>query len=225
VVGTLTAIASVLAWLSAPLTAPARPAAATELAAEPNRLVLDTTPQQLSPGAQESAVGSTEPDAPLAASSGPVTTPLQPIVATKQLEREIVEPQDEAGAHAPPYCFSAFNISFTHNSALPITNGLGHSIELLRRLMMEHPDAALLVEGHADSTGTEQYNVLLSFSRAKSVADLLNRLGIPIRRMTVRAAGASEAKDKAAGLASDRRTSVRIEGVDNCNSAEGATDR
>jgi outer membrane protein OmpA-like peptidoglycan-associated protein len=243
-VGTLIAIASVLAWLQAPLTvtAPAPPVAAANTAAEPNRLAEDATPQQLPAGAQNNAAGSTEPQSPVAApsepvaaSSGPVAAPSEPAAApsepaaaTRQPEREAAKPQvTQAAAGAvsvPPYCFSALNIPFARNSALPITIGLGQSIEHLRRLMTEHPEATLLVEGHTDSTGTEQYNVLLSFSRAKAVADLLRHLGIPLRRMTVRAAGASEAKDKA-GLASDRRAFLRIEGVENCNGAEGATEK
>lgn len=234
VVGTLIAIASVLAWLSAPLTvtAPAPPLAATNPAAESNRLAEDATPQQFPGGAQKNAAGSTEPQSPVAASSGPVAASSEPVAASepavRQPEREAARPQmTQAGAGAvsvPPYCFPAFNIPFARNSALPITKGLGQSIELLRRLMTEHPEAILLVEGHTDSTGTEQYNVLLSFSRAKAVADLVGRLGIPLRRMTVRAAGASEATEKA-GLASDRRAFLRIEGVENCNGAEGATEK
>ncbi len=237
VVGTLIAIASVLAWLSAPLTvtAPAPPVAATHPAAEPNRLAESAAPQQLPAGAQKNTAGSTEPQspvaapsAPVAASPGPVAASSEPPAAMRQPEREAAKPQmTQAAAEAasvPPYCFSAFNIPFARNSAVPITKGLGQSIELLRRLMSEHPEATLLVEGHTDSTGTEEYNVLLSFSRAKAVADLLNHLGIPPRRMIVRAAGASEAKDRA-GLASDRRAFLRIEGVENCNGADGATEK
>lgn len=239
VVGTLIAIASVLAWLSAPLTvtltAPAPPVAATNPAAEPNHLAEDATPQQLPAGGQNNAAGLTEPQSPVAASSGPVAAPSEPavappepVVATRQPEREAAKPQTTQAAAAavsvPPYCFSAFNIPFARNSAVPMTKGLGPSIERLRRLMTEHPEATLLVEGHTDSTGTEQFNVLLSFSRAKAVADLLRHLGIPLRRTNVRAAGASEANDQA-GLASDRRAFLRIEGVENCNGAEGATEK
>lgn len=243
-VGTLIAIASILAWLSAPLvvTAPAPPVAATNPAPEPNRLAEDATPRQLPAGAQKNATRSTEPQSPVAASSEPVAASSEPVAAssepvaassgpaaaTRQPEREAARPQmthAAAGAvSVPPKCFSAFNVPFARNSAVPIAKGLGQSIERLLRFMTEHSDATLLVEGHTDSTGTEQYNVLLSFSRAKSVADQLGRLGIPLRRMIVRAAGASEAKDRA-GLASDRRAFLRIEGVENCNGAEGATEK
>jgi outer membrane protein OmpA-like peptidoglycan-associated protein len=226
-IGTLLAIAFVSAWLSTPITAPALPATVTNLAAEPSRPAQDATAQLLSPGAQENTSGPTEPQPPVAPSSAPVPTPPEPAVATSQIEREAIKPQimpDAAGAApAPPYCFSAFNVPFAPSSALPIMKGLDQSIEHLRRLMAEHTEAVLLVEGHADSTGTEQHNILLSFSRAKAVADLLGRLGIPTRRMTIRAAGASEAKGKAAGSASDRHTLIRIEGVESCNGAKDAT--
>jgi outer membrane protein OmpA-like peptidoglycan-associated protein len=207
VVGTLIAIASASAWLSAPLavTAQAPPVAAIP-AAELDRVAQDTSLQR-SAAAQETPPASTSPQAPAAATPEPASE-----AAKQQLtQRAVSAPQD---------CFSAVNIPFARNSARPNTKGLEQSIELLRRRLSEHPEATLLVEGHTDTTGTERYNVFLSFLRAKAVAALLGRMEIPERRMMVRAAGASEAK--AADPASDRRTLLRIEGVEDCN---GATEK
>ncbi len=85
-----------------------------------------------------------------------------------------------------------------------------------------HAGARLLVEGYADSRGSEAHNLVLSFARAKSVASILARNGIPAGRMTVRAAGAAEAA--ANGDARDRRVVVGIDGLTACKSATGVTE-
>ena len=92
----------------------------------------------------------------------------------------------------------------------------------MRDWLGQHADARLIVEGHADSRGSEAKNLVLSFARAKSVATLLAGNGIPAGRMTVRAAGAAEA---AANIdARDRRVVVGIEGLTPCKSATVATE-
>jgi len=196
VVGTLIAIASASAWLSEPLTVTTRAPPVTASPAEPDRVAQDAPPSRA------------------------------PVAATPEPASEAGKPQlKQRTASAPQDCFSAVDIPFALNSARPNTNGLEQSIELLRGWMTKYPHATLLVEGHTDTSGTEQYNVLLSFRRAKAVAALLDRLGIPERRMTIRAAGASGAKDKAASLVNDRRTFLRVEGVEDCNGADGATEK
>ena len=48
-----------------------------------------------------------------------------------------------------------------------------------------YPDNLLIVEGHTDSTGTEQYNQRLSERRASSVADYLIDRGVAASSITV----------------------------------------
>jgi len=85
-----------------------------------------------------------------------------------------------------------------------------------------HPETKALVEGHSDSKGTEEHNLVLSFARAKAVSTLFASNGIPASRQTVRAAGAGEAAAKADRR--DRRVDVGIDGVSPCKSATGATE-
>jgi hypothetical protein len=51
---------------------------------------------------------------------------------------------------------------------------------------------SLLVVGHTDGTGTEEYNIALSERRAQSVADYLARLGIDPARLQVVPKGETE---------------------------------
>ncbi|MGN6103821.1 MAG: OmpA family protein [Kofleriaceae bacterium] len=53
-----------------------------------------------------------------------------------------------------------------------------------------HVDATVLVDGHADPSGTELDNLVLSKRRASGIARLLDRAGIAKQRLVVRAFGA-----------------------------------
>ena len=98
----------------------------------------------------------------------------------------------------------------------------GRDIARLRDWLGHHADARLIVEGHADSRGSEAHNLVLSFARAKSVVAILAGNGILAGRMTLRAAGAAEA---AANMyARDRRVVVGMEGLTPCKSVTGATE-
>lgn len=50
----------------------------------------------------------------------------------------------------------------------------------------------VVVQGHADTLGSEEYNLELSKRRAQNVVDVLNQLGIPTDRMTVGAVGEAQ---------------------------------
>lgn len=119
-------------------------------------------------------------------------------------------------------CFGPLTIPFARNSAQPNADDVRKAGEPLRRWLWAHGDAIILIEGHSDTTGTEDVNVLLSYSRAKAVAGLLAREGMPSRQMTIRAAGSSEAAGGTTALASDRSARLRIAGVEACGGLETA---
>lgn len=64
--------------------------------------------------------------------------------------------------------------------------------ELARTLRRWPRSVRLRVSGHADLTGTDRYNVVLSERRARTVVLELRRLGVPQRRITLEAHGSSE---------------------------------
>jgi peptidoglycan-associated lipoprotein len=55
--------------------------------------------------------------------------------------------------------------------------------------LKDHADAILLIEGHCDERGTDEYNVALGERRAKSVSELLAAHGITADRITTTSFG------------------------------------
>jgi peptidoglycan-associated lipoprotein len=58
---------------------------------------------------------------------------------------------------------------------------LGENAEVL----MRHPKARILIEGHCDERGTEEYNLALGEKRALAARDFLIRFGIDRSRVSV----------------------------------------
>ena len=127
---------------------------------------------------------------------------------------------------APPPCFDPLTIMFARGKSAPLPGAdAGHAllhadVARLSDWLGKHADAKLVIAGHADSLGTEEQNLVLSFARSKSVSSLLASNGIPANRLTVRAAGAAEAA--ASADPRDRRVDVSVDGVTPCKSATGA---
>jgi outer membrane protein OmpA-like peptidoglycan-associated protein len=53
----------------------------------------------------------------------------------------------------------------------------------------ERPSAALVVEGHTDTSGTREHNQALSDARARAVADVLVREGVARKRIRTEGMG------------------------------------
>jgi outer membrane protein OmpA-like peptidoglycan-associated protein len=118
---------------------------------------------------------------------------------------------------------SPIDIPFARGSATPLTKGLERALEHFRECLSANSQANLLVEGHADMI-SERSHMALSYSRAKAVRERLLQMGIPNRKITVRAASANETADQPAGAAINRRATLRIEGAPNCAGARGETE-
>lgn len=75
------------------------------------------------------------------------------------------------------------------------SNIKGTSAETLNKLIgifNEYPDSNILVEGHTDSAGAEDYNMNLSKQRAESVTNYLVSKGIAFNRFTTKWYGESQ---------------------------------
>ena len=85
-----------------------------------------------------------------------------------------------------------------------------NKIDELEKDIKANPDAIILVEGHTDNIGTEEYNKKLSLNRAKAVAAMLAEQGYP-NEIRVYGAGSSNpiaSNETAAGRAQTRRVDV-----------------
>ncbi|HVM98541.1 MAG TPA: OmpA family protein, partial [Candidatus Acidoferrales bacterium] len=79
--------------------------------------------------------------------------------------------------------------------------------------LKENPDISVIVEGHTDSKGTEEYNQHLSVRRAVAVRDELQRIGVAGLRMVVRGRGESQpiaSNDTESGRAENRRVELLV---------------
>ncbi len=59
------------------------------------------------------------------------------------------------------------------------------------RLLKDHPETIVLIEGHCDERGTVEYNLALGEKRAKVVRDYLLSLGLSSSRVRVTSYGES----------------------------------
>jgi outer membrane protein OmpA-like peptidoglycan-associated protein len=62
----------------------------------------------------------------------------------------------------------------------------------LAGILEKYPDTNILVEGHTDATGTEEYNLELSRQRAQSVENYLASQGVDATRFTIMGYGESQ---------------------------------
>jgi len=77
-------------------------------------------------------------------------------------------------------------------------------------ILGSHPDLKIEIEGHADSTGSEDYNQRLSERRAESVRAYIGQQGIA--KAVVSAVGFGESRPVATnGTAAGRQQNRRVE--------------
>lgn len=99
----------------------------------------------------------------------------------------------------------------TNKSAVKGTSAT--TLNKLAGIFKEYPNSVILVEGHTDSAGPEDYNMDLSKRRAESVTNYLISQGISPGRFTTKWYGESQPKadnSTAEGKAQNRRVELGI---------------
>ncbi len=87
------------------------------------------------------------------------------------------------------------------------------NITKLATILNKYPDTNILVEGHTDSTGSEEYNQQLSERRANAVANMAKSDNVAPARFTVMGYGKSQPiadNETEAGRAQNRRVEIAI---------------
>jgi outer membrane protein OmpA-like peptidoglycan-associated protein len=112
------------------------------------------------------------------------------------------------------------NVTFSQGAGVYFdtnkSNIKGASVETLDKLaaiFMEYPNSVILVEGHTDSAGPEDYNMTLSQQRAESVTNYLTSKGIDSNRFTTKWYGELQPKADnatAEGKSINRRVELGI---------------
>lgn len=103
-------------------------------------------------------------------------------------------------------------VNFALNSADLTVEAKGN-LDKIAQVFLEFPDTDLMIEGHTDSTGPEDYNMKLSEKRAKSVFNYLKSKGIASSRMSLTAFGETAPRydnNTKEGQAKNRRVEIGI---------------
>src|SRR5690242_3856094 len=96
-----------------------------------------------------------------------------------------------------------------------LKSGARESLARIAGIILAYPDLRLEIEGHTDSTGTEDYNQVLSEKRSGSVRDYLVDKGVGINTMIARGLGESDpvaSNDSSAGRKLNRRVELIVSG-------------
>jgi peptidoglycan-associated lipoprotein len=80
------------------------------------------------------------------------------------------------------------DVFFAYDS-VELTEESRGALQKNAEFMKRRPTARILIEGHADSRGTNEYNLALGERRADSARDYMVSLGIPAERITISSKG------------------------------------
>lgn len=94
-------------------------------------------------------------------------------------------------------------------------------IDALADFLTENDYMHVVIDGHADPRGTEEYNNVLSEERAKNVAMQLESSGIPSVRISTKGHGSNFSKGDVKNFDLDRKVKVQV--ISSSNSANLAT--
>ena len=104
------------------------------------------------------------------------------------------------------------DVTFDYDSAI-IRPGLYSEIDRISNVLIKYPQTVIRVEGHTDSTGSENYNMVLSQRRADSVKNLIVQRGVSLTRIETMPYGESMSiadNSTEAGRSMNRRVEIKI---------------
>ena len=128
-----------------------------------------------------------------------------------EIERDIAGARVERVGEGIKITFSS-GIMFDVERAVLKDQYTGELSEL-SKILNKYEDTNILLEGHTDSTGSEEYNLDLSKKRAQSVANYLATQNVNPTRFTIMGYGESQpiaSNETVEGRAQNRRVEVAI---------------
>jgi peptidoglycan-associated lipoprotein len=141
--------------------------------------------------------------APRAVDTTPVAQAPAPAPApAKQLATRAPEPAPAKQAQAPPQQGTPQRVIDDLNTKLArledamfdydkatiradASTALKDDVGVIRDILAQYPNQKLLIEGHADERGSQEYNLALGDRRARAAEEFLSSMGIPQNQLTV----------------------------------------
>lgn len=201
----LAAVGSSLAFAATGLLLPRHPGPVTMVAQAPSRA---TTPHHRTHRISHPSL------------ARPALTTTRPALATTRPALTAGKaPKDPAPRIQAGTCAPAFDVRFAPGSTTA-SKGITKRGRRFTTWIHKHPDARVEIRGHADGSGAEYQNFILSRRRAQQVLKALIKLGLDGRRARIRAFGEF---NPVSDLAShNRHVEVIVPGVRSC-AAKGGT--
>jgi len=104
------------------------------------------------------------------------------------------------------------DVTFDTDSSI-IKPGMYSEIDRIAGVLNQYPDTVIRIEGHADSRGSEQYNMELSGRRAAAVQNMFIQRGLYRERVEAISFGESSpiaSNETAEGRARNRRVEIKV---------------
>nr|WP_321221150.1 OmpA family protein [uncultured Psychroserpens sp.] len=142
------------------------------------------------------------------------------IIIGNKMDKQAQEIENEIPGATVERVDDGIVVTFDENSGVyfatdksNINDASQATLNKLANIFAEYPDTNILVVGHTDSVGNEDYNMNLSKSRAYSVTNYLVNKGLSSSRFNTNWFGESQPKydnNNADGRAKNRRVNVAI---------------
>jgi peptidoglycan-associated lipoprotein len=137
----------------------------------------DTTPLASTPAPTSAATRPAPTPAPARAQQQVAQTPARPT----QMPAAVRATLNDRLAKMEDALFDFDKSTIRPDASTALKDDVG----VIRDILAAYPSQKLLIEGHADERGSEEYNLALGDRRAQSVKDFLTSMGIPDRQLTL----------------------------------------
>lgn len=137
-----------------------------------------------------------------------------------RMDRQAERIEEEVPGAVVQRVGEGINVTFTEDAGVyfdtnksAVKGTSASTLDKLAGIFKEYPDSVILIEGHTDSAGPEDYNMDLSKRRAESVTTYLVSQGISSGRFTTKWYGENQPKADnatAEGKAQNRRVELGI---------------
>ncbi|TXE05646.1 OmpA family protein [Gelidibacter salicanalis] len=131
----------------------------------------------------------------------------------ERIEEEIPGAQVERVGEGINVVFDETSGVYFDTNKYTINAASSETLKKLANVFKEYPDTNILIEGHTDSTGPDNFNMTLSKQRATAVTSFLSNQGIPSGRFTTNWYGPNQPKydnSTVDGRAKNRRVELAI---------------
>jgi peptidoglycan-associated lipoprotein len=136
----------------------------------------DTTPVASTPAAPAPAQRQNTP-APAPTQRASTSTPSQPAAMSPEVRKNL----NERLARLEDALFDYDKASIREDAR----TALREDVSVIRGILADWPSQKLLIEGHADERGSEEYNMALGDKRARAAQEFLASMGIPNVQLTI----------------------------------------